>query len=623
MVSKPLLVLIAGVVLSAVSGSAAVLRFDNTDVVLRSSQTFDSRSGTNPFTSVTLTASVGSPSGKTYTVRGFFDGDGEGGPAGDVFKLRLFADEHGTWTWTTTSNRAELNGKSGSFLCSGTLPGVFADGPIVINPAQPRVFRHRHGRPVYLIGKFLDAEAPADIRFSHTLFSEEMDDEDKEAMFARHQDMDLNKMNVYVANKGDYQHVSTTPWIGTSTNNDKTRFDLGRWHQYESWVRRLRDSGMAAQLWFFADDSGFGDLPDADRKRLIEYGMARLSGYVNTLFILALEWQEGWTPAEVESHAEYLHAHNPWDRLVSVHGITGRFQFPSEPWADYMDIQAGNNSWHGQVHDTGLLHRTLAAKPLIQEEHGMGEEDTAHRQKAWAAFTAGAASTGTGAFLKPLSRFASTVRFERLEPSLLRVLSGDAYAAEEPGRFYLVYFHEGGPALLDLLLVSGPLKSEWFNPRNGTFSPGPAVAGNGLRTVTPPDYQDWVLTLSTPPAPPEESSFYTVPPCRVLDTRTEGTPWPSAERRRLGLGGRCGVPATAKAVAVNVTAINPAGQGQFTFWPAGLPLPTASAVSFLAGKSRAAAAILPLADDGTLLAQPSVSGGAAVHLAVDVSGYFE
>jgi hypothetical protein len=448
--------LVAGVFLTAVPELAAVPRFDTADVVLKSSHAFDSRSGTNPFTSVTLTAKVTSPSGKVYTARGFFDGDGAGGPAGDVFRIRLFADEHGTWTWSTTSNRAELNGKSGSFLCSGTLPGAFGEGPIVVNPARPRTFRHRDGRPVYLVGKFLDLEAPTPIQFSQTLFSEEMADDDREALFARQKAMDLNKMNVYVANKGDYQHVSTTPWIGTGTNNDKTRFDLARWHLYESWLLRLRDAGMAAQLWFFADDSGFGDLPDADRKRLIEYGMARLSGYVNTLFVLALEWQEGWTTTEVAVHADFLHAQNPWDRLVSVHGTPGEFHFPCEPWADYMDIQAGNWSGHERVHDLGLLHRGLAEKPLIQEEHGMGQEDTGERQKVWAAFIAGAASTGTGAFLKPLSRFVSTVQFERLEPSLLRVVSGGAYAAEDAGSFQVLYLYDGGPVLLDLLGVAGP-----------------------------------------------------------------------------------------------------------------------------------------------------------------------
>jgi hypothetical protein len=456
-------------------------------------------------------------------------------------------------------------------------------------------------------------------------FSEDLSEPDREGLFARHQGMGLNKMNVYLANKGDYEHLPTTPWVGTAASNDKNRFDLGRWHLYEDWVRRMRDSGIVAQLWFFADDSGFGDLPDAERKRLIQYGMARLSGYVNTVFTLVLEWQEGWTPSEVDSHAQYLQSNNPWDRLVSVHGVPGDFEFPDASWADYMDIQAGNGTLHGEVHTIGLLHRVLADKPLIQEEFGLGEEDLALRQKAWAAFAAGAASSGTGAFLKPLSRYVSTLRFERLEPSLTRVASGKAYAAEDPGRLFVVYLHGGTPILLNLLGVAGPLKSEWFDPRLGTFSPGPQLAGDGLSTVTPPDGQDWALTLTSPPPPPGATSFYTVPPCRLLDTRSGSGAgaWPSAERRRLALGGLCGIPSTARAVSANVTAVNPAGQGTLIVWPVDGPEPLASTASFGAGQTRSTPALLTLGEDGTVLAEPFVAGGGAVHLVLDVNGYFE
>lgn len=626
MVQRPLPAFLLVILVFTVSGASSAALFDTTDVVLHSSQSFDSRSGSpNPF-DINLTATVTSPSGRVHLVRGFFDGDGSGGPAGNVFKIRINADETGTWRWTTSSDRSDLNGKTGTFTCSGTINGPFRDGPIVVDPDRRQVFRYREGRPVYLVGKFLDADAPDPLLYSQTMFSEELSDSDREGLFARHRGRGLNKMNVYLANKGDYEHISTTPWIGTAISNDKNRFDLGRWHLYEDWVRRMGDAGIVAQLWFFADDSGFGDLPDAQRKRLIQYGMARLSGYVNTVFTLVLEWQEGWTHAEVEIHAQYLQSNNPWDRLVSVHGIPGDFDFPDASWADYMDIQAGNDTSHQEVHAIGLLHRALADKPLIQEEFGLGEEDLPLRQKAWAAFTAGAASSGTGAFLKPLARYISTIRFERLEPSLTRVI-GEGYAAEDPGRLYVVYLHGGEPVVLDLLGVQGPLQSEWFDPRREIFSPGPQVAGDGLRTVTPPDGQDWVLTLTAPPPPPTASSFYAVPPCRLLDTRSqagsEAGAWLSGERRRLEVGGRCGIPATARAVAANVTAVDPAGQGRFTIWPVGGPAPMASIASFGTGQNRATSTLLPLGADGTVLAEPFVTGGGTVQMILDVSGYFE
>lgn len=607
---------------------AAVTRFDSAEVVVRSSRTFNGSQGTpNPFIEVDLSADVIVPSGRTYNVPGFFDGDGQGGAVGQVFKVRIFADEEGTWSWTTRSNDPSLDGRSGSFVCAGLLAGPFAAGPLEIDPERPRSFRYRNGTPVYLLGKFLDAAAPERLRWSHTLFSEDLTDVDRQALLDRHLGMRLNKMSVYVANKGDYAHVSTTPWVGRDTNNDKTRFDLARWHVYDRWVRALRDAGVLAHLWFFADDSGFGDLPDADRQRLIRYGMARLSGYANTLFTLALEWQEGWSPAEVELHMEYLHQQNPWERLVSVHGITGRFSFPGEPWADYMQVQAGNQVDPEDVLASSLVHRLLGEKPVIQEEHGLGQEDTAHRRKAWAAFVGGSSGLGTGAFLEPLARFLPGTPFERMEPDDLLAVLGNAWALSDPGRHYVLYLPDGGTVTVNLLGAPGPFLAEWFDPREGLFSPPVAMAGGMLVPFTAPSPGDWVLTLRRPSDPsgeaPPPSDFYTLPPCRALDTRAgEGAPR-SGERRPYRLVGTCGIPPTARAVAVNLTVFQPTGSGHFILWPGDRPMPTVSFLSFEAGSVRANQAILSLGRDGTLLTQPFVAGAGAAHLIVDVTGYFE
>src|SRR5215203_5844255 len=274
--------------------AAAVLRFDTAEIVLQSAVSYDGSQGSpNPFTDVQLTAQVTAPGGRKVTVDGFFDGDGAGGQSGNVFKVRVFADEPGTWSWITQSNVASLNGKTGSFSVSGTLAGAFGKGPIVIDPLHTRYFKYKQGSPVYLLGKYLDRAAPVPIRFSHTMLSEERTDTDRQALLDRHLGMGLNKINVYLANQTDYGSISTTPWLGTPDANDKARFDLQRWRMYEQWVRKMRDAGMITQLWFFAD--GFGNHADADRKRLIHYGMARMSGYANTVFTLMTEWQEGWT----------------------------------------------------------------------------------------------------------------------------------------------------------------------------------------------------------------------------------------------------------------------------------------------------------------------------------------
>ncbi|HEX7183629.1 MAG TPA: DUF5060 domain-containing protein [Thermoanaerobaculia bacterium] len=482
--------------LSHAAGQTTVPRFGTAEIVLRADRSFNGASGTpNPFTDVTLTAQVTSPGGRTFTVDGFFDGDGLGGQSGVVFKVRIYADETGSWSWRTTSNNAGLHGKSGVFTCLGTLSGAFGKGAVVENPAKPRTFMFQYGEPVYLIGKFLDAAAPVPIQYSHTLLSESLTDANRQAMLDRHVGMKLNKMAVYLANRGDYGGRSTTPWLGTAASNNKQRFDLARWRMFERWVVKLRDAGMVAQLWFFADDSGFGDLPDADRKRLIRYGMARLSGYANTLFTLVLEWQEGWTTTEVNTTATYLHQWNPWARPLSVLGTPGDFSFPGAAWADYMQTQPGNGTSYPVVHSAALKNRGLAVKPLIVEEFATGAESLGNRQKAWAAFMAGPAGSGTGAFLQHLSRFAALVDFERMSPADGLVTSGGAYGLAESNRAYVFYLFNGGSVTVNLSAATGTFIAEWYDPRTGAFRAAPSALGGGSRSFTAPASGDWVLYL--------------------------------------------------------------------------------------------------------------------------------
>ncbi|HEX2223292.1 MAG TPA: DUF5060 domain-containing protein [Thermoanaerobaculia bacterium] len=482
-------------VAAPLAAQSVIPKYGTAEIPLASTSSYNAVSGTpNPFDLV-VTAKVTSPTGRIYNVDGFFDGNGAGGSTGNVFKLRVYGDEVGTWRWTTTSTVPGLGGKSGTFSVSGTLAGFFGKGPIVENPAYPRSFMQQGGEPVFLSAKFLDSAAPAPIKFSHTLLSEKLTDANRQAMLTRHTGMKLNKMNVYLANRGDYSAMSVTPWVGTATANDKKRFDLARWRMFDQWTVKLRDAGMQANFWFFADDSGFGDLPDADRQRLIRYGMARLSGYVHTTFTLALEWQEGWTTTEVNNHANYIHSWNPWARLVSVHGLTGDFSFPTAAWADYMQLQGGNDASAAVVHSRGLTNRAKAAKPLIQEEHGMGWEDKLHRQRAWAAFTGGAAGVGTGAFLNHLATFAARVDFERMEPLDSLIRSGSAWCLAEKGRAYVVYIHTGTTVGLDLTGITGTFVAEWYDPRTGAVRVAPAATGGGVRTFTAPTADDWVLYL--------------------------------------------------------------------------------------------------------------------------------
>ncbi len=125
--------------------------------------------------------------------------------------------------------------------------------------------------------------------------------------------------------------------------------------------------------------------------------------------------------------------------------------------------------------------------------------------------------------------------------------------------------------------------------------------------------------------PPFGQDFFTATPCRVLDSRQQGPALTSGVKRTFAVEGLCGIPATARAVVVNVTIVQPSGAGHVVLHPGDLASPLTNTINFTAGATRANNAILALAFDGTgtLAATPAVAGGGTVHLILDVNGWFE
>lgn len=120
------------------------------------------------------------------------------------------------------------------------------------------------------------------------------------------------------------------------------------------------------------------------------------------------------------------------------------------------------------------------------------------------------------------------------------------------------------------------------------------------------------------------TDFYTLTPCRAVDTRG-GQALASGVPRILQISGVCGVPAGAKAVSVNVTVVGGTGSGSVTLHPGDEPAPSTSTVNFRAGMTRADNAIMSLGRTGagSLGALATVAGPGQVHLIVDVNGYWQ
>ncbi|HTS02582.1 MAG TPA: hypothetical protein VMN04_08660 [Thermoanaerobaculia bacterium] len=125
--------------------------------------------------------------------------------------------------------------------------------------------------------------------------------------------------------------------------------------------------------------------------------------------------------------------------------------------------------------------------------------------------------------------------------------------------------------------------------------------------------------------------FYTLTPCRLVDTRGPDGPLggPALDAagggpdRSFAVAGTCGIPPEATSLSVNVTAVGGSGPGDLEIYPGdGVPAGT-STISFAGGQTRANNAQVQLATDGSGTIKAANTSSGPVHLVLDVNGYFE
>jgi len=126
------------------------------------------------------------------------------------------------------------------------------------------------------------------------------------------------------------------------------------------------------------------------------------------------------------------------------------------------------------------------------------------------------------------------------------------------------------------------------------------------------------------------TSFHTLTPCRVVDTRNPDGPWggpplqPGLERIFDVGASPCGIPAGASAVSVNVTVTGAVGGGSLLVYAGDeLQRPGASTISFSAGRTRANNAMVKLAVDGSGTIKVYAGTTGTVDFILDVNGYFQ
>ena len=275
----------------------------------------------NPYVDVRVGA-VFRMNHREVAVDGFYDGGG-------VYRIRFMPDELGSWTYTTTSNRPELNGKTGKFDC--TAPSGGNHGPVVVRNTWH--FGYADGTPYRQVGTTSYAWA-------------HQGDELEQVTLATLKAGPFNKMRMCVFPK-DYVYNQNEPKYypfprDAAGKNDFTRFTPEFFRHFETRVKQLMEMGIEADLILFHpyDRWGYKNMPAEVDERYLRYLVARLAAYRNVWWSMANEWDfmKEKTLADFDRFFRIVQEADPHQHLRSIHNGAVIYDH-SKPWVTHASIQ--------------------------------------------------------------------------------------------------------------------------------------------------------------------------------------------------------------------------------------------------------------------------------------------
>lgn len=150
------------------------------------------------------------------------------------------------------------------------------------------------------------------------------------------------------------------------------------------------------------------------------------------------------------------------------------------------------------------------------------------------------------------------------------------------------------------------------------YNPGPPTEHQRFAA-----FADNASETSTPP----KTYFYTVTPCRVVDTRNAegqfGGPVLAADSERtFQIPPACDIPKEARSLSFNVTVVSNTTAGEVRVFPSGRTPSIASTISYGINQVLANNGIVALGPTRAVTVK-TAPGSGSVHLILDVNGYFQ
>ncbi|UCD53571.1 MAG: DUF4038 domain-containing protein [Phycisphaerales bacterium] len=308
-------------------------------------------------------------SGGTYTIHGFWDGDGTGGIRGNVFKVRFCPTSPGHWRLVrTTSNAAELNGQKEGLAIACTAshrPGFWE---VDRTQMAGRWYQRSDGSHPYIFGNTM-----------YTFLSERNNTGPSSGNIA--DDMRGNaeyfKKVRFSITGGRYPHPTAKPFLDnegrpTDDGNFSHRPNPAWFHQrVDLAVRIAYEHDLIADLIINGPDTQENrailraSANADDPTPILRYVAARYGGYPNVWFCLSNEFDiktPKYTCDEINRFGQAMRRFLPYPAPMSVH---------AKPRDWYTKLNT-NPPWHDHVIIQKKIKKLPIAADWVSRNHAMG-----------------------------------------------------------------------------------------------------------------------------------------------------------------------------------------------------------------------------------------------------------
>ena len=478
----------------------------------------------NPFEDDLVSVTFTGPSGQTYVVPGFYNGDNAGGVNGNKWVVRFAADEVGSWTFSSSSSTTELNGYTGTFTCTAASSSYnfFNWGRLEYTGTvanKIRYLKFRDGSywmkagcddPENILGSFSNYDTQAERETALDYLSSK----------------GINSFYIMVNNiDGDANDV--WPWMGSTSSGAKAygvtgnvRFNISKLKDWDDLFLYANQKGIAVYM-IMEDDSQWTFF---DYSMLYREMVARFGYLPGLIFNLGEEWIEShpaW-PSEAQTYATLLANTDPYGHPIAVHnkyntttadegylGLSGVDMTSIQTDDPYNDFPALIDNWISRAETMGKRI------PVMNFDEGRPVND---RAQWWEAYISGGIweahiPKGGGTYNHPIDywddgstykiwtelggarKFMEMFQFWNMKANNSLVTAGTAYCLENPEIEYALYLPSGGNITVNL--PAGSYSYGWWDPSNG-YSGSLQNAGKisgGSQQLLSPGTGDWALRI--------------------------------------------------------------------------------------------------------------------------------